>query len=304
MIDLKRYKAYFCAKNVCVQFVIINVVVFLFVAILLSLSWLFQLQKTGISGITDYFMIYSQPSHFFKQPWSIFTYMFLHADLIHLFFNMICLYSFGQLFLLFFNANYFKGVYLWGGFLGGLFYLLAYNMVPAFQSISQDVPMVGASASILALITAAAYANPNYKVNLFLLGRYALKYIAIGFVILDLLLLPKGNAGGHVAHLGGAFAGILFAIALKRGIDVTWWLLKPLQLVKQILMHFSSSSSLKKKPRMKVHYAERKKDYEFNAQKKEQSQEVDRILEKLKKSGYESLTTTEKQTLFNASKKD
>lgn len=302
MIEFKKYMNSFNSKNVCFQFIIINIAIFIIISLSLFVIWLFQIQTESSAGLAEYFMIYSQPHHFLKQPWSIFTYMFLHADVMHLFFNMLCLYGFGQLFLLFYNPTHFKGVYLWGGFLGGVGYLILYNIIPAFQGHLYDIPMVGASASILALITSMAYHSPEYKVNLFLLGRYSLKYIAIGFVVLDLLFLPRGNAGGHIAHLGGALAGVLFAYALKRGVDLTRWLTIPLKSFASLLKHIHEPQ--KRKPKMKVHYAEREKDYTYNQRKKEKTDEIDRILEKLKKSGYESLTSEEKQSLFNASKKN
>lgn len=179
--------------------------------------------------------------------------------------------------------------------------MLAYNIFPYFAMEVNISSMVGASASILAIVTAAAYREPNYPIRLLLLGTLRLKYLALVVVALDLLFLTSSNAGGHIAHLGGALAGLWFAASLSRGADLTKW----------INMFFDWFSSLfdrktrkkKKKPTMKVHYNRNPQDYNYNAQKKAQSDEVDRILDKIKKSGYQNLSDEEKKTLFDASKK-
>ena len=119
-------------------------------------------------------------------------------------------------------------------------------------------------------------------------------------VLTDLLFLTSNNGGGHIAHIGGALAGLWFAASLKKGVDITAWINKTLDAIQSLF----SYRPKKRKPKMKVHYAnDRQKDYDYNAQKKVKTEEIDRILDKLKKSGYESLTTEEKKSLFDASKK-
>ncbi|MDD4610319.1 MAG: rhomboid family intramembrane serine protease [Bacteroidaceae bacterium] len=297
MIDIKQLYRTFTAKNINLQFIYCNIAVFLFISFAALVHWLFQLTS---APLTNSFMLYSNVGHFLQKPWGIFTYMFLHEQLSHLFFNMICLYGFGQLFLLFFSSKHYRGVYIWGGLLGGLLYLLVYNLFPAMAN-QGDIPLLGASASILALITAVAYREPNYQVQLFLLGRWPLKYIAIGFVVLDLLLMPSSNTGGHVAHLGGAIAGLLFTYGLNKGVDLTAWITTPLQrLINWVETIFSKE---RKRPKMKVHYGSRERDYQYKAEQKRDTAKIDTILDKLKKSGYESLTAAEKKALFDASKK-
>ena len=152
------------------------------------------------------------------------------------------------------------------------------------------------------IVAATAYREPNYRVQLFLFGAVRLKYLALIVIGTDLLFITSNNAGGHIAHLGGALAGLWFAASLSKGKDVTYW-------INWFLDGFASlfqKKTWKRKPKMKVHYGSdtsREKDYDYNARKKAQSDEVDRILEKLKKSGYESLTTEEKKSLFDASKR-
>ena len=176
--------------------------------------------------------------------------------------------------------------------------MAAYNIFPYFQPMTEYSFMLGASASVLAIVAATAYREPNYPIRLFLFGTIRLKYLALIVVGMDLLFITSSNAGGHIAHLGGALAGLWFAASLSKGTDITSWINKFLD---SIISLFSFKPL---KPKMKVHYGtDKQKDYNYNARKKAQSDEIDRILDKLKKSGYESLTTEEKKSLFDASKR-
>ena len=220
---------------------------------------------------------------------------------MHILFNMLWLYWFGQLFLYFFSGKHLRGLYILGGICGGLLYMISYNLFPYFRPMVEVSTMVGASASVLAIVVATAYREPNYPVRLFLFGTIRLKYLALIVVLTDLLFITSGNAGGHIAHLGGALAGLWFAASLSKGTDITVWINRILDGVSSLFY----KKNWKRKPKMKVHYGNysREQDYDYNARKKAQSDEVDRILDKLKKSGYESLTTEEKKSLFDASKK-
>lgn len=179
--------------------------------------------------------------------------------------------------------------------------MLSYNVFPLFQATVASSVMVGASASILAIVTATAYREPNYPIRLLLVGTVRLKYLALAVVVIDMMQATSGNAGGHIAHLGGALGGILFGFCLSKGTDITAWINKLLDAITALF----SKKTWQRKPKMKVHYgsSNHEKDYQYNATKKAQSDEIDRILDKLKKSGYESLTTEEKKSLFDASKK-
>ena len=235
--------------------------------------------------------------NFVVQPWAILTYMFLHADLLHVLFNMLWLFWFGDLFLRFFSAKHLRGLYLLGGICGGLLYMLAYNVFPYFRPMADYSFLLGASASVLAIVAATAYREPNYPINLLFIGTIRMKYLALVVIGMDVLFLTSDNAGGHIAHLGGALAGLWFAASLGKGRDLTRWI--------NLALGWVAGLSRPRKPKMKVHKAnaDRQKDYDYNARKKAQSDEIDRILDKLKKSGYESLTTEEKKSLFDASKR-
>ena len=230
--------------------------------------------------------------------WQLVTAMFVHANFEHILFNMLWLYWFGTLFLQFFSAKHLRGVYLLGGICGGLLYMVSYNVFPYFQYMIEGSFLLGASASVLAIVAATAYREPNYPIQLFLFGTVRLKYLALIVIGMDLLFITSSNAGGHISHLGGALAGLWFAASLSKGKDITAWINRLLDSIEGLF------SPRPRKPKMKINYGgNRQKDYEYNARKKSQSDEIDRILEKLKKSGYESLTAEEKKSLFDASKR-
>lgn len=282
--------------SICQQFIYINIGIFVVTALVAIVGMLFNVGK---SSWMEWLELPAWLPQFIKQPWSIVTYMFLHAGILHLLFNMLWLYSFGQLFLMFFSARHFRGLYFLGGFGGGLLYMVAYNFFPYFESYLYGSYLLGASASVLAIVIATAVRNPEYRVNLLLFGQVRLKYLALVMIITDLLFVTSNNAGGHIAHLGGALAGWWFAAGLRKGTDVTKWINGAIDWISGGFR----IQRVSKKPKMEVHYGGRAKDYEYNARKKEQNEEVDRILDKLKKSGYQSLTTEEKKRLFDASKR-
>lgn len=295
IIDLKNS---FKRGNVYLQFIYINVGIFVVTSLVSVLLMLFN---RSMGGVLLYFELPACVMTFLYQPWSLFSYMFMHADILHLLFNMLWLYWFGALFLYFFSAKHLRGLYILGGICGGLFYMVSYNIFPYFSASLHHSYLLGASASVLAIVVATAYREPDYRVNLLFLGAVRLKYLAAFMIISDLLLMTSGNAGGHIAHLGGALAGLLFGMGLKKGLDFTAWINTVLDWV--VTLFGRKAWKRNRKPDMKVHYNRSPKDFDYNTRKKEQSDEIDRILDKLKKSGYESLTTEEKKSLFDASKK-
>lgn len=222
--------------------------------------------------------------------------MFMHADVLHILFNMLWLYWFGKLFLSFFSSKHLRGLYLLGGICGGVLYMISYHIFPYFEHALPTSYLLGASASVLAIVVAVAVREPNYPVQLLLFGTVRLRTIALVIILLDLMLITSGNAGGHISHLGGALAGWWFAAGLRRGTDVTRW-------INYVIDFCMGWKKPVRKPKMKVYYGDKQKDYDFNARKKEREAEVDRILDKLRKSGYSSLSEEEKKRLFDASKK-
>ena len=288
-------KSRFHRGDINLQLIYINVGVFVVTTLV---SVFLRLFNIGDASWMNFLTLPASIPEFLKQPWSLLSYMFLHADPLHLLFNMLWLYWFGQLFLSFFSARHFRGLYLLGGICGGLFYMLALNVFPYFTPYIYISTLLGASASVLAIVVATAVREPEYRVNFMFIGTVRLKYVALFMVVTDLLFVTSGNGGGHIAHLGGALAGWWFAWSLRKGKDVTKWINGVLDGCSGVWSKLSS-----KKPKMKVSKGGRAADYDYNAWKKQQSEEIDRILDKLKKSGYGSLTPEEKKRLFDASKK-
>jgi len=296
-------KKTFRQANVLMQFIYINIGVFIFVILFTLVCKLFNIDA---GFILRYLEMPSTFYHFLRQPWTIITYMFLHYDLLHILFNMLWLYWFGRIFLTLFNGRQLGGLYILGGIGGGLLYLLAFNIFPYFDRFAQPSYMLGASASVLAIVVAPAITAPNYPLRLFIFGEVKLKYIAIISVLLDVyyLSVTPENAGGHIAHLGGALVGLLFSLRLSKGKDITLFINKGIDWFWNIF---------EKKPKMTVTYNNPKKKSSSERTKSESRQrqnnksnlqdedELNRILEKLKHSGYDSLSAEERKKLFNAS---
>ena len=221
----------------------------------------------------------------------------MHGGIFHILFNMLWLYWFGRLFLNFYSSKHLRGLYVLGGLCGGLLYMISYNVFPYFEYSREIATLVGASASVLAIVVATAVREPEFPVQFMFIGTVRLKYVALFMVLFDLLFMTSSNAGGHIAHLGGAAAGFWFSTGLAKGNDVTKW-------INDVIDFFAGGFKLpKRKPKMKVHYGERQQQYDYNARKKADEDEINRILEKLRKSGYGSLSEDEKKKLFDASRR-
>lgn len=293
--DLKRT---FQQGNIVVRLIYVNVTTFVLCALLSVVLGLF-----GLSTAETLRALYLPADllQLLRRPWTLITYMFMHAGVWHLLGNMLWLYWFGKLFLYFFSSKHLRGLYVVGGLLGALLYIVAYNVFPIFESQLYSATLVGASASVLAIAIATAVREPEYKINLMFIGSVRLKYFALFIVLFDALYVGSNNAGGHIAHLGGALAGWWFARGITQGYDITQWANVCIDAIGGL---FSKRVRKPRKPKMKVHTSNsRSVDYDYNARKKAQSAEVDKILDKLKKSGYSSLSEEEKRRLFEASKR-
>ncbi len=292
--ELKRFIS---TANTLTKLIVINVVVFVIVQIIMTIYSLYR-SEIMFEPILQLFMVPSWTHTLIRQPWSIFTYMFLHQDIMHILFNMLWFYVFGKIFLEYRGGKKLTTVYILGGISGAILYVLAFNIFPAFQNIVEGSHALGASASIMAIVVATAVMVPDYPLNLILLGRIPLKYIAIFSVILDVINIRSGNAGGHIAHLGGVIFGGIYMWQFKSGVDIGKWFENLVQ---------SVANLLKPKPRMRTAYNANKRrpisDEEFVSSKKAFQEEIDRILDKIAKSGYDSLTKDEKDKLFRASGK-
>ena len=250
--------------------------------------------------ILHYFALPANSGDLASHPWTLITYMFLHIDFWHILFNMLWLFWFGKIFMEYLNSSQLLFTYLAGGIAGGLLYILAYNIFPVFHTTLGASVALGASASVMAIVTAISFFVPNYSINLLFFGRIRILYLAILLFAFDFIAIPAGNAGGHIAHIGGAFFGYFFSLWLRKN-KVTYSTGFFKTIMKKVCRFFmpglkiSTSSPYSGRP---------KTDEEYNSEKNLYQKRVDSILEKISKGGYESLTREEKDFLFRSSGKN
>ncbi|MCG8580336.1 MAG: rhomboid family intramembrane serine protease [Bacteroidales bacterium] len=277
------------------RLIYINVGVF----VAIRLLQVFFSFSSGSASVNDYpllqwLSVSADLSALLFKPWTVLTYMFVHYDFLHILFNMLYLYWFGRIFLEFLNPRQLLGVYFLGGFSGVVFYLLSYNLIPVLIPQVPVVLLMGASGSVMAILFAIARYAPNHKIHLLFFGAVSLKYVALVALILDLISISAlSNTGGHFTHLGGAAFGFIYGGQISSGKDVTLGFNR---------MMDGLANIFKPKSKLKVTHKRAMTDMEFNARKINKQKEVDRILDKIKVSGYDSLSKEEKQTLFDASK--
>ena len=294
---LEEIKQSFNKGNYLTRLIYINAGVFLVVQLLSVVFYLLD-----ISNI--WFTYLELPAFFhtlMKQPWSIITYMFMHRDLIHLIFNLLALYWFGKIFIDYFSQKQLVGLYILGGIGGAIFYLIAYNITNTFQYNIFFSYLIGASASVMAIIFALVRYIPDEEINLALIGPVKLKYLGIGMLILDIIGTTSGNAGGSIAHIGGAVTGYLFGhLMVNSGKDIT-------EPINKLITWVNDFYKRNKKPKFTIHKNTSKTDEEWNIEnnnrKRKNNEEIDRILDKIKKTGYANLSDEEKKKLFDLSNK-
>ncbi len=245
----------------------------------------------------DWLSLSSNPEDLLWKPWSLIVYAFLHNGIFHLLFNMLMLYFSGRLFLTFFTQKQLFGLYILSAVFAGLMFVLSYNTIPLFTGLGIS-KMVGASAAIMAILVATAVYAPYYQVRLMLIGTVKLWHIAIVFIILDLINVSVENQGGHVAHLSGAFFGYIYIRLLQKGIDLS-------KGISNITIFFENIFKPKNKSPFKVHRNKAKSSSPqrpMGSAKNFTQKQTDEILDKISKSGYDSLTKEEKEFLFKVGK--
>lgn len=235
----------------------------------------------------------SQPSMLLYRPWTIFTYMFAQYDILHILFNMVWLYWFGKIFMFTGTPKQMLALYIYGGVAGALLFFGAYNVFPYFSgSVSW---LIGSSAAVIAIVTATAVRHPDYSISLLFLGEIRLKWIAIITIGISILSIPDGNAGGNIAHIGGAITGAIYGLMLNKGTDIT----RPFN---NFIDNCATLFKHRTAPRRKA--AGRQRQGRQTTDIRTDDQEIlDSILDKIKKSGYASLTSEEKRILFDVSKR-
>ena len=293
MSILEDLKLQFKIGDVLTKLIFWNIAFFAIPSVVLGILPLF---KVNIDYL-NYVSLSTNPNDLLLKPWSIFSYAFCHSSILHILFNLIMLNFAGRLFLIFFNQKQLLSLYFVGSLFAGFVFLLSYMFFPALANV--NTKLVGASASVMAILFATVTYSPLMNIRLLLFGNVKLWHIALILIVIDLFQLPRENTGGHLAHIGGAFFGYIYIRLLKNGTDICNWFTL-------IIDAFSSIfGSRKSKPFKKVH-----RTYKAPAEKRASKivtkdkvqQQINEILDKISQSGYDSLSSEEKEFLFKAGK--
>jgi membrane associated rhomboid family serine protease len=285
-------KYQYARLSISEKLIAINVAVFIINALV---PFLFGWPK---SILDQWFQLPKNFVEFIGQPWSLVTYSFFHGGLGHIFWNMLLLYFAGRIFLNLFGNRRFINVYFLGVIFGGLVFLLSYNIFPALM-VSNSA-LIGASAGVTAILIFVCTYLPTQEVRV-ILFNVKLWQVGVFVVLIDLIQIPYGsNAGGHLAHLGGAFLGYFYARQLVKGRDIGEGFAKLLDSIGNLFKRSGKKSPMKTVYRKGKVVTKPKVDYE----KETHQRKIDTILDKISKSGYESLTKAEKDFLFKAGKED
>ena len=284
-------KGLFKENPVLKWLLIVNVGLWVMVAFANLFLWLYK--SPGTNLLVKWLSVPADWTELIRKPWTIVTYMFLHERFWHLFFNVWMLWFGGMIFTRFLSQKQLALTYGLGGLVGALFFVLAYNLFPVFETAKYTAVAMGASASVLAILVAAATYKPDYGLNLLLFGQLKFKWLAIAFVVIDLLSISAENPGGHIAHLGGALFGFVYGFILRKS-------------------HGQPTESKRRQRKPKMEYTPYEEihdepqaprsDEEYNHQKADKERDVDAILDKIAKDGYASLTAEEKEFLFKNSR--
>ena len=280
------------------KIIVVNLFVLLLLRILVLGAMLFNIDATGLLHWMD---VSSNLHELIRRPWTVITFMFSHFDFLPVIFDLLWLYWIGRIFMEFFTSKQLMGVYLLGGWAGMILFLLAFNLLPHFAGIYPC--LMGASASILAIVVATAVYTPDYKIPLLFFGDIPLKWIAAVAVVLTVLGDPS-NLGSCIAHAGGILVGVWFALRIKRGHDIT----RTLNAVIDAFFGLFNGRSWKF-----LKSGKKNKKVSGNGGKSARraacpadevdEQELDTILKKIKTAGYDALTDEEREKLFKASKR-
>ncbi|PCJ98267.1 MAG: rhomboid family intramembrane serine protease [Flavobacteriaceae bacterium] len=285
-------KYQFAKLNIAEKLIAINVLVFLINGIFIFLL------KLPRNMIMQWFELPKEFIEFFAQPWSIVTYSFFHADFWHILYNMLVLHFAGKIVLNLFGPKKFINVYFLGVILGGLFFLLSYNIFPVLLEV--NTALIGASAGVTAVLIFVCAYVPNTEVRLFIFN-IKLWYIGAFWVLLNLIQIPNNeNVGGLIAHLGGALLGYFYARQLTKGKDIGSGF-------ENLLNSFANMFKGKeKKAPLRTVYRKKKTEKKSTVvhEKENNQRKINAILDKISKSGYESLSKSEKDFLFKAGKEN
>lgn len=275
------------------KLIYINIAVFLLITIAAISGFLLTNQVISAKAVE----LVSVPSSFkflLLRPWTIITYMFVHKDIWHILFNMLWLYWFGTIFLDYLDQRKLVAVYLLGGITGAFVYILSFNIFPAFTGVVDESVAIGASASVMAVVIAIAAYVPDYTVQLLLFGRIKIKYMALAIFVFTSIMDFSVNSGGKLAHIGGAFFGYFYILSIRQGKDPGKGINKAIDFLVTLF---------KPRKKLKVTHKKPADEYEYNKLKADHQKQINSILDKISKGGYDSLNREEKETLFKESQK-
>jgi len=280
------------------RLILINIAVFVLYLLISIIGRLFQVDLAY--HFIQWTALPSNLLKFVTRPWTLISYMFLHQGFMHILFNLLILFFTGRIFMEYMGNRKMLSIYLMGGIAGGLLYILFYNIFPAFTDVLETSNNRGASAAVMAVMIAAATYAPRLPVKLFFVLNIEFRWVALLILLMDLINLGEGNnMGGHLAHLGGAAVGYIAVQQMRKGNDITegfsgiidsianWFKPKP-------KIHKVYSKGSKKKGQ-----GSRKNTSVYSSAEQKASQaRMDEILDKISRSGYESLSKEEKEYLF------
>lgn len=298
-----KYKYHYGGAHIKIIF--INVAIFVCLSLILLVDHLF-FKGLGENFIMQQVLGSSNPKMLLYKPWTVVTNLFVHSGLLHLFFNMIFLHLFGNIVKDLVGNSKIVPIFFLSAIFGFFTFVLAYNFIPVYKALG-DVTICGASGGVMGITFAAVAISPNYEIRLLLLGNVKIKWIALFYAFINLISLQGNNAGGSIAHLGGAMIGFLYIRQLQNGYD--WG--KPFYLAEDLFKRIKAP-----KKKFKIVYKKEEKvaagAQERNAKKTNtppaygvgKQEQLDEILDKINKSGYDSLSTEEKAFLFKISQED
>jgi membrane associated rhomboid family serine protease len=299
------------SNNSLMQIIVINIAVFVLINIVDVIFAVAEVKGLYKKIIAYALYIPAPIKDFAWRPWTLFTYFFTHKNLLHLFFNMWVMYWFGMIIKDFLGSNRLLALYIWGGIAGGLIYLLCFNTIPYFIVLTPDLGMLGASACVYAIVTAAATFRPNLEMNLLFFGNVRIVWVALIVILLSFIGIggasSEASVGGNLAHLGGAILGFVFIKQLERGNDWSVPIDAMLNGIRRLFGKKGASSGggnkSNKTSQTSKSASNQGKKGSGTASTTPSQAEIDAILDKISANGYESLTTEEKQILFKASQK-
>lgn len=289
------------ARNALITLIAINLILFVILAFVKAIYTL-QFEKDSAQvfsrNVMSWFALSPELKIMITRPWTIVTHMFTDIDVWRVLGNMLWLWVFGYILHDLTGNRKIFPVFIYGGLLGALAFVLAYNLFPTLNVAPG--PAMGASAGVMAIAAAVTTISPGYRVFPMLNGGIPIWIVTAFYLIIDLATISLNNPGGHITHLGGALAGYLFIVAFRRGVDLGGWM----NHLYDWCINLFNPEKPKKGKSIKTELFYKSETRPFKKTPNVTSQRVDEILDKINQKGYNSLSEEEKELLRRASKED